>query len=168
MPVRRPHWFAIAQRMDTIVDNRFGEPVELHPWTAENFGSGGGPDPARAVLAGPDVLGVYVTQGSKVIGEGSLGGAGGNTQLLEQEVWLSIQAGVLGDPAFWKSDDRVYFPDRNEWYQISYIPPSATYRYNVHLLRLNANALHTTLSRAKVPETRGALLKQRPRLGMRR
>jgi hypothetical protein len=143
-----PSWTIFQRRADSIIDNWLGERVELHPWTNEGFGSEGGPDPNRAVLAGPDIIGCYVTAGSGIVGELSTGAAGASTKLLELDVWLSIQSIIIGPLTNWKADDRVYFPDRDEWFLISYPGPSATFRPNIHLIRLNDNALKATVERS--------------------
>ena len=143
-----PNWVALEQRVDDLVDITFAEPVELHPWTDEGYSGDGGPDTSRKPVF---TNGAYVTSGSKVVGEAASGSAIG-AAILEMEVWLSIQATLLGPITYWKAQDRVYWPDRNEWYSINYIPPSATYRYNVHLTRLNDAALQAAVARALRPK----------------
>jgi hypothetical protein len=130
------NWTALQERVDYIVDGALGEPVLLIPWLGDSniyTPIEQGPDPNRKML---DTVGMFVTPGSKLIGEsGSATGAGGSTQLLEQEVWLSITMGNIGDVTDWVKYDRVYFKDRDRFYNVSYVEDSATLRPNIHLIR---------------------------------
>lgn len=127
-------WTAIQQRLDFIVDGRFSEPVILIPWLggANYTLSEQGPDPSRKILK---TTGVYVTPGAQLIGEsGRATGGGFDTKLLEQECWLSITLDKIGSVTNWVQYDRVYFKDRDLFYNISYVEPSATLRPNIHLI----------------------------------
>lgn len=122
-------WRDLQRQVDRMVDDRWSEPVEFHPWLSARVTGTGQADPARKVVK---TRGIPVTPGSQVVGES---GAGGATKQVESEEWVSIQKDYL--PDYLKQHDRVYLPDRDEWYEINYIPPSATYRPNVHLIRLD-------------------------------
>lgn len=136
-----PTWRPWQQRLDAVIDNNLGEVVEIHPWaTGEGFSSGGGPDPNRAILI---TTAVYVTAGANAVGEISAGVA--NAKQISQDVWISIQKDVLGTYVP-QENDRVYWPYRNEWYQIAWSAPSATERPDIHLLRLNEEALQNLQS----------------------
>jgi hypothetical protein len=126
-------WLRMQRMMDSIIDDTWAEPFEIHPWTTAGYAGRGGPDPSRAALIGPNVIGVYTTPGSKVMGETADSPA---TQTVENEVWLAVEQTVLIDPSIWVPSDRVFLPDRGEWYEISYVAPSSTFRPNIHLTRL--------------------------------
>jgi hypothetical protein len=137
--LNKTQWYGLLTRTDSMVDVRFGEPIEFHPWSGATVSSPGVPDPNRPVLI---TVGIYVTAGANAIGEISSGAAGGSQTQLEQDVWASVQSINLGNYATtWKANDRVYFPDRNEWFQVNFIPPSGTLRPDIKLLRLNEAAL---------------------------
>lgn len=131
-------WQQLQQQVDAAVDGRFGDPVVLIPWLK---GQGiytqdqEGPDPDRKVKV---TTGIFVTPGASLVGESgrATGGAGGgfNTQMLEQEAWLSIEQDNLGPINYWRAYDRVYFPDLDAMFNIQYVEPSATRRPNVHLI----------------------------------
>lgn len=131
-------WLQLEQQVDAAVDERFGEPVVLIPWLS---GTGvytqdqQGPDPSRKLKV---TTGIFVTPGARLVGESgrATGGTGGtfNTQMLESEVWLSITDDNLGPINYWRESDRVYFPDRDMMFNVSYVEPSATRRPNVHLI----------------------------------
>jgi hypothetical protein len=127
-----PDWTALQKRLDFIVDGRWGESVILIPWAKDTgiYQPGEeGPDPARKLLT---TTGIYVTPGSKVVGEMAAGGA---TQIVESECWLSITLGQLGGSlAYWRASDRIYLVNRDLMYSFSYAEDSATYRPNLHLI----------------------------------
>lgn len=131
-------WTGLETWLDQIVDSRFAEAVLLVPWV---IGSGvyvegeQGPDPSRKMI---DTKAVFVTPGAQLIGEsGRATGGGFDTQVLENECWISIVVDNIGSYSNWRKSDRVYLKDRNEWYEISYFAPDATRRPNIHLVRLN-------------------------------
>jgi hypothetical protein len=80
--------------------------VELHPMLSGGDASGAAePDPARPIVTAR-AIGVNV--GASVIGEaGTAHGFGGDTRLLSQDVWISIQEDEMGNIADWKQHDRV-------------------------------------------------------------
>lgn len=136
--VKPQDWTALQQRVDFIVDGTFGESVFLIPWLGGDdiyTPAEQGPDPSRKMVV---TTGVYVTPGANLVGESgrATGGSGGgfNTQVLEQECWLSITSDKLGDASSWVKYDRVYFKKRDKFYNISYIEDSASFRNNVHLI----------------------------------
>lgn len=138
--VKPMDWTALQKRVDFIVDGRFAEPVILIPWLGgEDYTPDRqGPDPSRKILI---TTGMNVTPGAKLIGESgrATGGTGGgfNTQILEQEVWLSITLDKIGSIRKWVAYDRVYFVMRDQFYTISYVEGSATLRPNIHLIAAN-------------------------------
>lgn len=134
MPV---NWTAFQQRVDFIVDGTLADPVILIPWisgTQVYTPSEQVPDLTRKLRV---TTGIFVTPGAKLVGEsGSAVGSGGKE--VAQEAWLSITTANLGgDITYWQSGDRVYFPNLNRFYNLSYIDDSATFRPNLHLIREN-------------------------------
>lgn len=127
-------WLSMQRMMDGIVDDTWAEPVELHPWNRGGYaGDSDTPDTTRTVLKGPGVVAVYMTPGSTASGETS----DSPIQFMSQDIfWMAIQADILGDPANWREGDRVYWPDRDEWFEVRHVAPSATRRHNVSLARL--------------------------------
>lgn len=127
----QPSWTALQKRLDFIVDGRWAEDVIMIPW-AKGTGiykpNEEGPDPDRKILR---TQGIYVTPGSKVVGEGAQ--SVGDTKLVEQECWLSITQDSLGG-IVWRTYDRIYFVDRDLTYSFNYAEASATYRPNIHLI----------------------------------
>lgn len=125
----------LIKEMDVAVDEMFAEPVELHPWLNSDgrYSTSGMADSSRSVLK---TMAIYVTPGAAATGERALVG-GGISHTLEQDVWISIQQELLGDLSAWQAGDRVYWPERGEYYELLYPPiPHATLRPNVHLTRL--------------------------------
>ena len=131
-------WLQQQLQMDAVVDTWWGEPVEIHPWTPGDAVSDGGPDPDRPVLID---VGIYVRPGARITGEGGTQGAQLSTQIVEEDTWLSIVGDLLGDPPIYVKGDRVYFPERDVWFEISYFTPSATNRPNVHLIRIQPSSI---------------------------
>lgn len=128
------NWRALQQRLDAIVDSRFSEDIEFHPWIeGAGYASAGGPDLSRKVLK---TRAEYVTPGAAITGESGSGNSGMSSQIVQSDVWASIQQDRLGASAYWVKGDRVFWPLRNEWFSISYIEPSATFKPNVVLIRV--------------------------------
>lgn len=126
------------QLMDQLVDAWWAEPVEFHPWTRGDATSEGGPDPDRPVLID---FGAYVRPGARITGEGGTQGAQLSTQIVQQDVWCSITGDKVGDPSVYGKGDRVYWPERDEWFEVSYIQQSATNRPDFHLIRLQPSSV---------------------------
>jgi hypothetical protein len=141
MPILTPNWLSLQQRLDQIVDDEWAEVVEIHPWAtpAGGFSNEGGPDPTRPVLV---TVGMYVTAGAAAAGEVSQGMSAAHQ--IDMDVWLSVQQQLLGNYQ-WVNNDRVFWPWRSEWYQISYSAPSASLRPNIHLIRLNNTVLQSMI-----------------------
>jgi len=132
-------WAAQEQRLDAVIDRFWGEPVELHPMSGGDVSEEPVPDSTRNIVFS---TAVYMRPGSAVTGEGGTQGAGLSSQIVENDTWASIVGDVIGgDDPFFEKDDRVYWPERNEWWAITYITPSATNRPNIHLVRLNPNSI---------------------------
>lgn len=142
-------WRSLAQRLDAFVDNRWAESVELHPWTGGQVSNpvGAGPDHSRPILT---IQAVYLVPGAHATGEAGTRAAGMSSQQTTSEEWISIAEGNMGvlPPTNWRMFDRVYLadPERSEfpWHTVNYVVPSATMRWDVHLVRLNATILNGT------------------------
>jgi hypothetical protein len=126
-------WLEMQRRMDRTIDEVWAEQFEIHPWISEGYSGQGAPDTTRAVLKGDHVIGVVTSPGSRLVGETA---DSPTTQIIENAIWISVEQTVIGDPSQWKDGDRVYLVDRDEWYEINWIGPSATFRPNIHLTRL--------------------------------
>jgi hypothetical protein len=137
-------WQAQQARLDAVVDRFWAEPVEFHPMIGGDVSQEPAPDSSREILTG--IVAVYMRPGASITGEGGTQGAMLTTEIVQADIWASIQGNLIGgdEPIFGK-DDRVYWPERNEWFSITYIAPSATNRPNVHLTRLNPNSVSIAL-----------------------
>ena len=126
-------WKSLELKMDKIVDRQFAEPVEFHPYTKASYSDPGSPDPARSILK---TTGIYVNPGAAITGEGGTQGANLNFRLVMQDCWISIIGDYTSSVYNWVRGDRVYLPERGEWWEITYIDLSPTNRPNIHLVRL--------------------------------
>lgn len=129
------NWTALEQQVDFIVDGRFSEPVILIPWIAGTkvyTVNEQGPDPTRKIVK---TNGIYVTAGAGLVGESGSAHAQGTTKQVEQKVWVSITTVNIGDVTDWVAGDRVYFPNRDRFYNVDYVEDSATLRPNIYLIR---------------------------------
>ena len=126
-------WRPLERLVDDMVDAQWGEEVEFHPWGGSGIEQGGGPDPEREVI---HTIGILVMPGAATTGEGASDGGGEAPAMLA--TWLSIsQHNLKGSKLHeWKQEDRVYFPDRNEWYMVDHPLPSVTGRPNIYLHRV--------------------------------
>lgn len=135
-------WLSLQQRLDKIVDGRWDEPVELHPWAGGAYSSDGAADPTRKVLV---TRAVFMVPGAAITGEAGSGHGSGDAQQLENECWLDIQDDRLGDPTRWRAYDRVNLVFRVEWFSIAWIGPGATRRSKIHLVRLQKGPAGLTM-----------------------
>ena len=116
-----------------MIDGFWAELFEIHPWITEGYTGRGSPDTTRTMLKGPNVVGVLEGPGTRMVGETA---DAPSTQQIENEVWLSVDQTIIGDPTYWATGDRVFLPDRGEWFEILYIGPSTTFRPFIHLTRV--------------------------------
>jgi hypothetical protein len=66
--------------------------------------------------------------------------AGFPSGIVGARFWISITEYNIGDLSVWNNkNDRVYLPERDWWFTIQSILPSATARPNIYLDRLNAD-----------------------------
>jgi len=131
------NWDGLRATVDGIVDNIFGEPVEFHPTlnSTNDYEDMTGPDPSRPVIK---TTGILVNKGAATTGEGGTEGGGMSARVAVEDVWLSIT-----DDKFdyrLNKDDRIYFPDRDEWYEFGTLPiPVALHRPNIPLIRVTGS-----------------------------
>ena len=92
------------------------------------------PDPTREIIY---TIGILVMPGAAAMGESGTVGSGMATRMVQNDTWLSISEHNLQRSRVWewKEDDRVYFPDRDEWYRVLYPTPSVTARPQIYLAR---------------------------------
>ena len=131
-----PNWVARQKQMDRIVDGYWAEQVVFYPITGGDYTADGTLDPSRTVL---DTIGVFMKHPPNIIGLAAAYGGGGGAKQTQQEVWVSIEADNLSptDVGSWAAHDLVYFPYRNETYEILYPGLSDTRRPIFHLARIN-------------------------------
>lgn len=136
-------WRNYERQLDAAVDNVWSEPVWLYPYMVDPISSQPTADTTRTAIA---TFGVMMRHGAAVTGEGAIMGGQSSLQQVTSDVWLSIsQANLPNTIADWHPGDRVYFPDRdanNEaaWYEVNWVAPSATARWNIHLTVLEPGA----------------------------
>jgi len=130
-------WRNVAAQLDLYVDTIWAEPTELHPMIPGDIDSNPGPDPARSIIK---TQAVFMKPGADIVGEaGAARAYGGNVHQIVQDTWISIcDAKLVVDLTQWRQHDRVFFPWRDEWWEIAWISPSATMRPDIHLLRVQA------------------------------
>ena len=129
-----PNWIKWQQRLDHIVDGHWSEQVVFYPITGGDYTADGTLDPNRKVL---DTIGVFMRHPPSIVGLAAAYGGGGGARQVEQEVWVSLQADNIGAVSYWQAHDLVYFPARNETYEILYPGLSDTRRPIFHLARIN-------------------------------
>jgi hypothetical protein len=133
-------WRALERMVDDLVDDQWGEDVEIHPWTGAGIEDSGGPDASRRAIV---TIGILVMPGAAAVGEGGTVSTGMASAPLGASTWLSISTHNLKGIALndLQEGDRVYFPDRDEWYMIDHPLPSVTARPQVYLNRLERGSM---------------------------
>jgi hypothetical protein len=127
-------WRALEVLIDDMVDDQWGEPVELHPMAGADVDSEASPDPTRKILK---TVGVLMMPGAAATGEAGTVGTGLTVKQVQNDVWVSLsERNLKGTLSTWKEEDRAYFPDRDIWYKVLYPIPSATGRPQIYLARL--------------------------------
>ena len=77
------------------------------------------------------------------MGEGGTVGSGLSTRVVANDTWVSFSEHMLGTMLHvWREGDRVYFPDRDQWYTVLYPTPSATARPQIYLARMQLGSPH--------------------------
>lgn len=118
-----------SKPLDARVDSVFGEPVVLKPMMIQQTGY-------REAIPDPDRLEV-VAVGIFDTSRGATEGVGGPMLLRQATVDTSLSIrfeSVLQCDL--KKGDRVYFPDRKETHEVTFIHPDYSGRWDVHLVRI--------------------------------
>lgn len=128
-------WRGLEIMMDNMVDNYWAEPVQIIPWGPIGIDDDGAPDPARKAV---NTRGVLVMPGAAATGEAGTMATGMVSGQLDLTTWLSItdfnlKTLKLSDL---QHGDRIYFPERDEWYAMDRPIPSKTGRPQIYLQRL--------------------------------
>jgi hypothetical protein len=115
--------------VDDIIDATFGEQVVMRPMMVQQTGYREAvPDPSRLTVI---AIGIYDQQRGIV----EPTGGGSIHQQATAEVTLSIRHEHT-EKAQLQKGDRVFFPERDELYDVSFIHPDPGGRPDVHLLRV--------------------------------
>jgi hypothetical protein len=126
-------WRSLAQLVDQLIDDQWGERVEIVPWVVGSYAAGN-IDATRAVAA---AVGVVFFADDEVA---SLGGraTGFSSQMVTADVRVSLaQAAVTTSNA--REGDRLRMLERtdpDDVFEISRILPDGTGRAMLHLVRV--------------------------------
>lgn len=114
--------------VDVRVDSVFGEPVVLKPMMIQQTGYRASvPDPSRVEVI---ATGIYDTT------RGTTEGSGGLThRLATVDTSLSIRFEPILQCDL-KKGDRVFFPDRDETHEVTFIHPDYSGRWDVHMVKI--------------------------------
>jgi hypothetical protein len=113
--------------VDNEVDNTFAEPVVLRPMTTVSSGYREAiPDASRIEV---------IARGIYDQGQGAVENTVGLTRQAIVDTTLSIRHEPV-DQCQLRKGDRVYFPDRDETYDVTYISEEPGGRPEVHLVRI--------------------------------
>jgi hypothetical protein len=121
--------FNDSKPVDLRVDAVFGEPVVLKPMIYQKGGYRESiPDPNRVETI---AVGIYDDT------RGATEGVGGPmiTRQATVDTTLSIRVEPIRSCDL-KKGDRVYFPDRKETHEVTFIHPDYSGRYDVHMVRV--------------------------------
>jgi len=119
----------IMHPVDDEIDKIWGEQVVMRPMMVQSTGYREAvPDPSRMVVI---AIGVY----DQTRGAVEPTGGGSIHQQATSDVSLSIRWEHT-EQAKLQKGDRVYFPERDELYDVSFIHPDPGGRPDVHLLRV--------------------------------
>ena len=133
-------WRGPQVMMDGMVDDFWSEPVQIVPWGPVGIDDDGSPDPARPAITR---RGILVMPGAAATGEAGTRAQGMTASYFDTSTWLSITEYELLPMklADIQQGDRVYFPDRDEWYMIDHPIPSKTGRPQIYMSRLQESTL---------------------------
>jgi hypothetical protein len=116
--------------IDDEVDRAFGEPVVLKPMTVQSGGYRAAvPDPTRPQMI---ARGIYDQSRGAVEGFGS---SGSLSRQATVDTTLSIRFEPV-EACELKKGDRVFFPERNETYDVTFIHADPGGRPDVHLVKV--------------------------------
>lgn len=126
--------------VDTQCDKLFGEPVLLRPMLTTAHGMREAvPDPDRV-----EVIAVGIYDQSRGAVEPTGGG------LLHRQATVDTTLSIRVEPVEQcqlRKGDRVYFPERREWHEVTYISDDPGGRPDVHLVRVLDDEVAPTRSR---------------------
>jgi hypothetical protein len=133
-------WRGIERLCDDLVDDYWAEPVEIHPWGPVGIDDDGTADPARPAVV---TRGILVMPGAAATGEAGSQATGMNSGPLDLTTWVSLTEYNLKTlkASDLQQGDRVYFPDRDEWYMIDHPIPSKTGRPQIYMSRIQESTL---------------------------
>ncbi|HET9534275.1 MAG TPA: hypothetical protein VFP43_02880 [Mesorhizobium sp.] len=119
-----------SKPVDLRVDAAFGEPVVFKPMMTQQSGYRERvPDPSRV-----EVIAVGIYDDSRGAVEG-FGTASTVHRQASVDILLSIRYEPIKQCNLQKGD-RVFFPDRNETHEVTFIYPEAAGRWDVHMVRV--------------------------------
>jgi len=118
-----------SKPVDLRVDAQFGEPVVLKPMRTEKSGY-------RASVPDPDRVEVIAT-GIFDTTRGATEGVGG--PMITRQATVDTMLSIRHEPILQcdlKKGDRVYFPDRQQTHEVTFIHPDYSGRWDVHMVRV--------------------------------
>jgi hypothetical protein len=117
-----------SKPVDVRVDSVFGEPVVLKPMMVQQGGYRAAvPDPDRVEVIATGIF--DTTRGAE--------GAGGTT--IHRQATVDTTLSIRLEPVLQcdlKKGDRVFFPDRNETHEVTFIHPDYSGRWDVHMVKV--------------------------------
>jgi len=115
--------------VDVRVDAVFGEPVVLKPMKTQQGGYRASiPDTSRVEVI---AVGIFDTT------RGATEGVGG--PMIHRQATVDTMLSIRLEPikqCDLQKGDRVYFPDRNETHEVTFIHPDYSGRWDVHMVRV--------------------------------
>jgi len=115
--------------LDLHVDAVFGEPVVLKPMKTANGGyRESGPDPDRPPI---------ITRGIYDQTRGAVEATGGS--MMHRQATVDSTLSIREEPVIQcklKKGDRVFFPDRDETYEVTFVHDEPGGRPDVHMVRV--------------------------------
>jgi hypothetical protein len=118
-----------SKPVDVRVDSVFGEPVVLKPMMVQQGGYRAAvPDPSRVEVI---ATGIFDTS------RGATEGVGG--PMVHRQATVDTQLSIRFEPidqCQLKKGDRVFFPDRQETHEVTFIHPDYSGRWDVHMVKV--------------------------------
>jgi hypothetical protein len=118
-----------SKPVDVRVDSVFGEPVVLKPMMVQQGGYRASvPDPSRVEVI---ATGIFDTT------RGATEGVGG--PMISRQATVDTMLSIRLEPVLQcdlRKGDRVFFPDRNETHEVTFIHPDYSGRWDVHMVKV--------------------------------
>lgn len=114
--------------VDVRVDSVFGEPVVLKPMMVQSGGY-------RAAVPDPSRLEVVATG----IFDTTRGAETGSGPSIHRQATVDTMLSIRLEPVLQcdlKKGDRVFFPDRGETHEVTFIHPDYSGRWDVHMVKV--------------------------------